>query len=89
MNVVAVRVEAAIAEAVIETGDREFMTKLGLFLAGNTGLIGRAAIKALCEPTEAMIEEGAFLSLEGDDIVGRQRARNCYRAMIDAALGEG
>lgn len=46
------RVEAAIAEAVIETGDKEFASKLGLFLADHPGLIGRAAIEAMRNPPE-------------------------------------
>lgn len=49
------RVEAAIAEAVIEAGDKEFASKLGLFLADHPGLIGRAAIKAMREPTKTQL----------------------------------
>lgn len=50
--------------------------------------LARAAIEAMREPTLDMIEEGAFVSHDGDDIVGRSRAKVCYRAMIDQALAE-
>jgi len=50
------RVEAAIAEAVIETGDKEFASKLGLFLADHPGLISRAAIEAMMEPTKTQLD---------------------------------
>lgn len=50
------RVEAAIAEAVIGTGDKEFASKLGLFLAEHPGLIASAGIAGMHEPTKAQLE---------------------------------
>lgn len=79
------RVEAAIAEAVIETGDREFISKLGLFLADHPGLIGRAAIEAMREPTQDMAKVGTDARWQSA-VRDANNAREIWRAMIDAAL---
>lgn len=80
-------VEAEIAEAVVETGDREFMSKLGLFLASHPGLIGRAAIAAMREPTGEMINAGAdtFLFDAGKPDISGQPTKT-WQAMINTAL---
>jgi hypothetical protein len=74
-------VEAEIAEAVVETGDREFISKLGLFLESHPGLIGRAAITAMREPTDLM-----GLGLPADYRPGSHSATAIWRYMVDAAL---
>lgn len=71
------QVEAAIAEAIIETNDKEFASKLGLFLADHPGLIGRAAIEAMREPTERMCEAADWT---------QQSEVKQYQWAIDAAL---
>jgi hypothetical protein len=54
MSEMVLKVEAAIAEAVLREEHHEFIAKLGIFLENHPGLIGRAAIKAMRTPTDAM-----------------------------------
>ncbi len=81
------RVEAGIAEAVVESGDREFISKLGLFFASHPGLIGRAAVAAMREPTGDMINAGAatFTFDAGKPDISGQPTKT-WQAMIDEVL---
>jgi hypothetical protein len=55
MGEMVLRVEAAVAEAVLGSGaSPKFIAKLGVFLANHPGLIGRAAIEAMRKPTDEM-----------------------------------
>ena len=47
--------------------------------------MARAAIEAMREPTEAMIDKGAVAEGDGNLAV---EAQNIWQAMIDGALGE-
>lgn len=49
--------------------------------------LAHAAIEAMREPNEGMIEAGAWETSSGK-IIGSNGANNCYRSMIDAALKE-
>lgn len=80
-----------VARAIAEADQEDYMEDFQRF-----DKRARAAIEAMREPTEAMIEEGA--STRCTIQIGRQAmsgaigswpAKDCWRYMIDAALSNG
>lgn len=47
--------------------------------------MAKAAIEAMREPTEQMIDDGSWVEATGE-IVGKYAAKECWHEMIDAAL---
>lgn len=71
------RVAAAIDEAIEKWDPRA--SKFRDFAA-------RAAIKAMCEPTETMVEAGYMADNGEDRNLGERGAKEAWQLMIDAAL---
>jgi len=79
------QVEAALAAAISDHADPELRSKIGLFMADHPGLLARAAIEAMREPTEAMVDAGYEA---GGYTPDPSNIEGAWRAMIDAALGK-
>jgi hypothetical protein len=87
MSEMVLKVEAAVAEAVLGAGaSPKFLAKLGVFLADHPGLIGRAAIEAMRTPTVAMIDSVSDPGFEEDNGLSDSEARYIWSTMIDEAL---
>lgn len=76
------RVARAIAEEAAMWGDEATRPEVRHALA-------RAAIAAMREPTEAMVEAGASDVIQSPCNTSYEIATDAYRVMIDAALAEG
>lgn len=85
------QVEAALASVISEQADADLRSKIGLFMADHPGLLARAAIEAMREPTEQMVIQAYENSHEADSArldSNIDFAAPTWRAMIDAALGK-
>jgi hypothetical protein len=85
MTEMTMRVEAALAEVIAEHGDKALASAFGLFLADHKDKLGRAAIEAMREPTEAMINS-PMARCYNDGPYADKEVRRIFSAMIDAAL---
>jgi hypothetical protein len=84
------------SETILERAARALCVAQGIRATENEMARGadevRAVLRAIYEPTEEMIEEGAYVipigqgAEEGPPNV--KDARACWQAMIDAALGD-
>jgi hypothetical protein len=96
MSEMILRVEAALAEVIAERGDKALASAFGLFLANHKDELGSAAIAAMREPTQEMMEAGFEASphdvggcrdqINSDEDWKREAVLEPYQAMIDAAL---
>lgn len=79
------RVAAALRRRAAEIEGRPGVAAADVMFHGAE--FARAVIAEMREPTEAMVEAGHAWSLEAE-YPGSGATASCWRAMIDAALGE-
>jgi hypothetical protein len=86
------QVEAALASAIGEHAGADLRSKFGLFMADHPGLLARAAIEAMREPTDSMIQSAVAKDDPGSSVFNEPYVpishEEAWRAMIDAALGK-